>query len=197
MIFGPVRCTMITTIHRRRVSPKLNTQTDSFLMLSGSPEKPFYSLVRDNQKQEQGFTLIEILIVLAILLTISAMAIPSALAAIQTAKNAAAVADITTMETEISQYQIINNALPPDLSAIGRANYLDPWGNPYQYLNHSTMHGNGQARKDRFLVPLNDDYDLYSMGPDGQSVSPITAKASQDDIIRASDGSYVGIASQF
>lgn len=186
-----------TKTHRRDVSPQFDTQRDSFLMLSGSPKKPLYSLVRENQQQEEGFTLVEILIVLAILLTISAMAIPSVLGAILTAKNAAAVGDITTMETEIAQYEIINNALPPDLSAIGRANFLDPWGNPYQYLNHATMHGNGQARKDRFLVPLNDDYDLYSMGPDGQSVSPLTAKASQDDIVRASDGAFVGIASQF
>ena len=59
------------------------------------------------------------------------------------------------------------------------------------------MKGNGQARKDRFLVPLNSDYDLYSMGPDGKSSSPITAKPSQDDIIRAADGSYVGPAIDF
>jgi general secretion pathway protein G len=59
------------------------------------------------------------------------------------------------------------------------------------------MKGNGQARKDRFLVPLNDDYDLYSMGKDGTSSPPLTAKVSQDDIIRANNGSYVGLASLF
>jgi len=92
---------------------------------------------------------------------------------------------------------VINGQLPDDLAQIGYGSLLDPWGNPYQYLNHSTMKGNGKARKDRFLVPLNDDYDLYSMGQDGVSVSPITAKPSQDDILRASDGSYLGLASQF
>jgi general secretion pathway protein G len=140
---------------------------------------------------------VELLIVMTIIVTISAMAIPSLTAAILDAKIAAAVGDIRTMETEIAQYEILNNALPDDLSGIGRANYLDPWGNPYEYLNHATMKGNGKARKDRFLVPLNDDYDLYSDGPDGQTVAPITAKVSQDDIIRASDGAYVGVASQF
>ena len=49
----------------------------------------------------------------------------------------------------------------------------------------------------RFLVPLNSDYDLYSMGKDGVSSPPITAKPSQDDVIRASNGSYVGLASNF
>jgi general secretion pathway protein G len=119
------------------------------------------------------------------------------MAAIQAAKIAAAIGDIHAMETEIVEYEVVNGQLPNDLTAIGRPNFLDPWGNPYEYLNHATMKGNGQARKDRFLVPLNSDYDLYSDGPDGQSVSPLTAKASQDDIIRAADGSYLGIASQF
>jgi general secretion pathway protein G len=54
-----------------------------------------------------------------------------------------------------------------------------------------------QPRKDRFLVPINSDYDLYSMGPDGASAPPLTAKASHDDIIRASDGAYVGVAENF
>jgi general secretion pathway protein G len=55
----------------------------------------------------------------------------------------------------------------------------------------------GQIRKDRFLVPVNSDYDLYSMGKDGQSQAPFTAKASRDDIVRASDGQYVGLAEDF
>jgi general secretion pathway protein G len=50
---------------------------------------------------------------------------------------------------------------------------------------------------DRFLHPLNSDFDLYSMGKDGLSQAPITARASQDDIIRASDGGFIGLAAQF
>jgi general secretion pathway protein G len=52
-------------------------------------------------------------------------------------------------------------------------------------------------RKDRFLVPINTDYDLYSMGKDGRSSPPLTAKASRDDIIRANDGAYIGLASNY
>jgi general secretion pathway protein G len=55
----------------------------------------------------------------------------------------------------------------------------------------------GQARKDRFLVPINSDFDLYSMGKDGRSVGPLTAQQSHDDIIRANDGGYYGLASNF
>lgn len=57
--------------------------------------------------------------------------------------------------------------------------------------------GVGQARKDQFLVPLNSDYDLYSKGPDGKSSPPLTAKESRDDIIRANDGAYFGLASEY
>jgi general secretion pathway protein G len=55
----------------------------------------------------------------------------------------------------------------------------------------------GGARKDRRLVPINSDYDLYSVGKDGQSSPPLTAGQSQDDIIRASDGGFVGPASTY
>jgi general secretion pathway protein G len=148
-------------------------------------------------KNSQGFTVLELLIVVAVVLTISAIAIPNLMASIDQARIAKAVADIRNLEDEIALYESINNQLPDDLSQVGYADYLDPWHNPYQYLNHTTMKGNGKARKDRFLVPLNSDYDLYSMGKDGQSAPPITSGQSQDDIIRVGSSGYIGLASQF
>jgi len=53
------------------------------------------------------------------------------------------------------------------------------------------------ARKDRFLVPINSDYDLYSMGADGQSRPQLHSLVSRDDVIRARDGGYVGLAENF
>jgi general secretion pathway protein G len=55
----------------------------------------------------------------------------------------------------------------------------------------------GKIRKDHNLHPLNSEFDLYSMGADGASVSPLTAKASRDDVIWGRDGSFVGLASDF
>ena len=52
-------------------------------------------------------------------------------------------------------------------------------------------------RKDRNLVPINTDYDLYSKGPDGASSPPLTARAGQDDIVRANDGAYIGVAADY
>jgi general secretion pathway protein G len=55
----------------------------------------------------------------------------------------------------------------------------------------------GSIRKDKNLVPINSDFDLYSKGPDGKSTPPLTAKDSLDDIVRANDGGYFGVASKY
>ena len=52
-------------------------------------------------------------------------------------------------------------------------------------------------RKDRFNVPINSDYDLYSMGADGASVEPLISAQSHDDIVRAANGTFVGLAENF
>jgi general secretion pathway protein G len=71
---------------------------------------------------------------------------------------------------------------------------VDPWGYPYVYR---PVTGPGGARKDKFMVPLNTDFDLYSVGADGESVAPLSAARSKDDIIRALNGGWVGLASNF
>ncbi len=106
------------------------------------------------------------------------------------------------MEKEIQDYRVEHNDFPDTLSDIGRGNLSDPWGNPYQYLKIAKITGKGgkdkpQPRKDRWEVPLNSDFDLYSMGKDGDSLPTLRAKASWDDIVRASDGGYVGLASEY
>jgi general secretion pathway protein G len=147
--------------------------------------------------RQRGFTVVELVIICAIVMTIFAIAIPSLMAAVDQARIARAISDIKAIEDDITAYQTIYGQLPDTLSQVGDDALLDPWGTPYQYLNHATIHGNGQVRKDRFLVPLNSDYDLYSSGKDKRSVGPLTASVSQDDIIRADSGNYVGLASQF
>jgi general secretion pathway protein G len=54
-----------------------------------------------------------------------------------------------------------------------------------------------QTRKDKNLVPLNSDFDLYSKGPDGESVPALTAGVSRDDIVRANDGAFIGVAADY
>ena len=75
---------------------------------------------------------------------------------------------------------------------------LDPWTHPYQYLRINGANIKGSSlRKDKSLVPVNTDFDLYSMGKDGASVSPFTAKQSRDDIVRANNGKFVGLAADY
>ena len=147
--------------------------------------------------KSRGFTLVEVLIAMSILLTISAIAIPNLLSAIYQAYIAKAVGDIHSIETDLFGYEATNGQLPDTLAQVGDDTIIDPWGNPYQYLNHAAAKGKGKFQKDRFLVPLNSDYDLYSMGKDGQTAPPITAAKSQDDVIRVGSSNYIGLASQF
>jgi len=46
-------------------------------------------------------------------------------------------------------------------------------------------------------VPVNSDFDLYSKGKDKESVAAFTAKMSHDDIVRANNGMFVGLADDF
>lgn len=85
---------------------------------------------------------------------------------------------------------------PTSFADLPSATKIDPWGHPYVYYNIAA-NGKGGARKDHALNPLNTDYDMYSVGPDGKSKAQITQKDSVDDIIRASNGDYVGPASGF
>lgn len=134
---------------------------------------------------------------MAIILTVAALAVPPLLQALQQARVAKAVGDIHTIGVDAMGYDLVNNHYPNTLDDIGYGNRTDPWGNPYQYLNFGNAKGKGKMRKDRFLVPINTYFDLYSMGADGKSVSPLTAKSSQDDIIWANDGDFVGLAADY
>jgi general secretion pathway protein G len=105
-------------------------------------------------------------------------------------------ADFVRIDMAMQGYWVSYGGYPPNLETLGLQKD-DPWGNPYQYLNMALAKGNGQKRKDHNLVPLNTDYDLYSMGPDGRSVGPLTASQSRDDIIRANNGDYIGVAADY
>ena len=144
-----------------------------------------------------GFTLIELMVVIAILGTITGIAIPAYQSYIEKARIAKAIAEISTIQGEIAAYSTERQELPDTLGDIGRGNLLDPWDNKYQYLSFADITGKGKMRKDRFMVPLNTDYDLCSMGKDGKTKIPLTAKDSHDDVIRANDGRFIGLASEY
>jgi general secretion pathway protein G len=142
-----------------------------------------------------GVTLLELLITVALIGLLSAVAMPSYQLYITRSKVAVAKKDILEISLSLERYVTFRGAYPTSLAELPD-NRLDPWGSPYRYLS---MDGAtvGAKRKDKSLHPLNSDYDLYSMGPDGQSQTALTAKASRDDIIRANNGGFVGVAEDY
>jgi general secretion pathway protein G len=124
---------------------------------------------------------------------------------VNTAKVVAAMGDIRQIQFEIEGYHSSAGTYPSSLEEASIVNLLDPWDRPYQYLLISDADtkgkggksGSGKVRKDKNLHPLNSDYDLYSMGRDGLSVAPLTAKVSHDDVIRANNGGFIGLAQNY
>ena len=145
-----------------------------------------------------GFTLLELALTVIVAGVVAALAVNTYTAYIKRARNAAAISDIGKIELSVDRYALNHDGvLPPDLATVGMDGMRDPWGNAYVYLSFAGLPGHAGMRKDKNLVPINTEYDLYSMGPDGRSSAPLTAQASRDDIVRANDGGFIGVASDY
>jgi general secretion pathway protein G len=147
---------------------------------------------------ESGFTLMELVVVAALIGTLSMIIIPRLFGYAERVRDKKTIIDIVEMDSDLTQFGMDNDDLPDTLAEVGLEGKVDAWGRPYRYLK--LLGGGGKVkgqRKDHFLVPVNSDFDLYSMGPDGKTNAPFTAKASRDDIVRASNGSFIGPVSEF
>jgi general secretion pathway protein G len=175
---------------------------DSAIGIGAFREEPegLWTLKRSfNRSRRPAFTLIEIMIVVAIIGTLASIAIPAVTRHLYRSQVDRAVNDIRSLQVDIDLFAVENARVPEDLAEMGGSPPIDPWGRPYVYMSFEAVGPSwkGKARKDHSLVPLNSTYDLYSVGKDGKSSSPLTAKASDDDILRANDGGFVGRASDF
>lgn len=138
-----------------------------------------------------GFTLIELLVVVLLVGILASIGSRSYTDLVDRANDSRAMAEIRNLQIVVATAEAKNGRLPETLAEAGVGGVRDPWGNPYVYTPLAGQ-SKGVARKDRFLVPLNSDFDLYSKGKDGRSQSALTAAASRDDILRANDGAFIG-----
>lgn len=126
-------------------------------------------MIRDTEKKDKGFSLIELLIVMVILGLLAGLVGPKMFKQADTSKQKAAKAQIALFETALDMYRLDMGKYPPSdigLNAL-RVNAndddkwdgpylpkdipLDPWERPYHYASPSE-HG---------------DYEIISYGADG------------------------------
>lgn len=150
-------------------------------------------------RREAGFTIVELVTAMVVLGLIIATAIPRLQMVIEQARVARAIGDIRAIQADIQAYEAGSGALPLTLADIQRDQVRDPWGRLYVYLNFSLTPGPVPpgARRDRFLVPINSSFDLFSVGKDGSSAPPLNAAHSSDDVVRGNDGGFIGLGRKF
>jgi general secretion pathway protein G len=145
-----------------------------------------------------GFTLLELMIATAVVALMLSIAVPTYLARLERVRVGRAVTDLTEIAGAVERYRTAHDfKLPLSLDALTNIPRTDPWERPYEYLNFADDDAGAKIRKDHNLHPLNSEFDLYSMGEDGESNAPLTAKASRDDVIWARDGAFIGLGEDF
>lgn len=147
----------------------------------------------------RAYTLVEIALVLLIVGLTYGMVSPVYFHLVEEARSKTVIEEFKEIDMKIDKFVEENGRLPDSLIDVFGEIPLDPWGNPYEYLriDGGNIKGKGKQRKDKNLVPINSDYDLYSKGADGMSVAPLTANSSKDDIVRGRNGGFVGLATDY
>lgn len=149
-----------------------------------------------------GVTLVELLVVVAVLATLSGLGIAGYSSYRDSAHINSSKQDILEIAAIIERYKLATGNWPESLDAINQQDRKDPWGNNYVYARIPKLIGiitvgGTNIRQDANQKPINTFYDLYSMGKDGETQSNISAGPSKDDVIRARDGEYLGLASDY
>jgi len=95
------------------------------------------------QKKEDGFTLVEVMVTLVIIGLLTTFVVLNVLPAQGKAQVQKARGDISAIETALEMYKLDNFNYPTEqegldalvASGLVKKMSLDPWGNPYEYRN--------------------------------------------------------------
>lgn len=123
------------------------------------------------RESEAGLTLVEMIVVLAIIALVAALIVPNVIGRPDQARVTTAKADLATIAAQLTTYRLDNGAyptgaqglkalvektqVPPLPAAFPEGGYLstmpqDPWGKPYLYESNGS------------------NYEIKSLGRDGQ-----------------------------
>ncbi|HNY64063.1 MAG TPA: hypothetical protein PKM41_01410 [Deltaproteobacteria bacterium] len=143
-----------------------------------------------------GLTVVEMTIVVIIAAAVVCIAAPAISGYMDDIDNAEAISRLTSIELCLDKYYAEHGTYPDSLGRIGKGDVRDPWGRAYVYQLMPEDRGACRpvARNAREVRMINTDYDLYSPGKDGKTDLCINRQRSWDDILRAYNGSYIGLA---
>ncbi len=152
----------------------------------------------NKRKYSQAFTTVEMLIVVSVFVLIASITINTGLAFIDKIRARTVISDLKAIQIEVDKFYKASGSYPDGLDEIYTSTQTDPWNIAYQYLRIKGGPPNvtGKQRKYKSLK-VNTSYDLYSMGPDQETASPLTASISLDDIIRGRNGDFIGYVTDF
>jgi len=143
----------------------------------------------------KGFTLVEVVVVVAIIAVLSSLALPGFSYMKGKAQVGSTAAELSGLQTEVISFNLETGSFPDALNQLVTTIVNDAYGRPYQYLRIET--NPGLERENGFGLDLNTDFDLYSLGLDGVTAQDIDAPASLDDVVRATDGTFFGLGERF
>ena len=144
-------------------------------------------------RRPRGMSVVELTIAIGVVALVASVAIPSVDAYLDRGRAARAIGDIGTLSVQLYRWQSNTRKFPETLAQAGLSGFVDPWGHPYQYVNVANAKP-GDVRRDRNRTQINSDFDLYSMGPDGRTETGLDEAPARDDIVRANNGQFIGVA---